>query len=249
MGIWQGLTHRVIDTHCHLHHYENSENVISQVKKQGMKVHLVTVHPSEYEKCLKMTEGCENIFVSLGIFPLYIDQYEHEMDLFWELLPQVKFIGEIGLDFTAESYQINKQVQLFTRIIESCNEQGGKVLSIHSRRAGAEVLDILGSEFNGTAIMHWYSCPADLTESAPDNVYFSVNTAMLKSRSGKEILAVLPKHKILTETDGPYVKINENSAVPSDISIVVNGLSARWNCSIEEVLSVIEENYKRAVSF
>ena len=138
MGIWKNLTGRLIDTHCHLHHYENSAEIISDVKKQGIRVHLVTVHPAEYNKCLKLTQGCENINVSLGMFPLYIDKYESEMEVFWDNLPDVKFVGEVGLDFTVEGELRLKQVKLFKEIVDQCNDLGGKVLSIHSRRSAPE---------------------------------------------------------------------------------------------------------------
>jgi TatD DNase family protein len=235
MGIWQKLTCRLIDTHCHLHHYDNPEKLIASVKEQGIKVHLVTVHPSEYTECLKLTADCENIHVSLGMFPLYIDKYSEEMDFFTKVLPDCKFIGEIGLDYTVEEREREAQRLLFKEIISKCDELGGKVLSVHSRRSADDVFKIIGDDFNGTVIMHWYSGSAELVKNAPENVYFSVNPAMLKSRQGKEVLAALPRNKVLTETDGPYIKLNEKPAVPADISITVNALSTRWGCSIERL--------------
>ena len=71
---------------------------------------------------------------------------------------------------------------------------------------------------------------------------------MLKSRRGKEILKALRPDQVLTETDGPYVKINNKAATPIDIRNVVNSLSSLWEKSIQETLEILETNYQRAIN-
>ena len=97
--------------------------------------------------------------------------------------------------------------------------------------------------------MHWYSGPSELIQTAPPNIYFSINTAMLRSRKGKEVLKALKPEQVLTETDGPYVKINSFAAHPEDIKIVIQSLSQKWSKSIEEVLNIIKDNHDKATNF
>ena len=96
--------------------------------------------------------------------------------------------------------------------------------------------------------MHWFSGDPELVKSSPDNVFYSVNTAMLRSRQGKKIIRTLSPGQVLTETDGPYVKINDTPAVPGDIRSVINALKEIWDMSLEETVDTISSNYHRASS-
>jgi TatD DNase family protein len=247
-GIWDKLTDRLIDTHCHIHHYENPQKLIEKLNAQKIRVHLVTVKPQEYAECLVLTENSPLITPCIGMFPLLVKECQDMMPLFWEHLEKTKYVGEIGLDYSVrDAAELSLQKSVFEQIVNKCHEIGGKVLSIHSRRSAEDVLSIIGNSFNGTAIMHWYSGPVDLAIAAPDNVFFSINTAMLKSRQGKLIIRNVPREKILTETDGPYVKLDNKAVEPEDIRNVVNALSVHWRCTIEEALEIVTQNYQRAL--
>ncbi len=50
----------------------------------------------------------------------------------------------------------------------------------------------------------WVSGPAKPIDTAlAAGMYFSINPAMLTSKSGKRVLDAVPPDRILTETDGP----------------------------------------------
>jgi hypothetical protein len=81
-----------------------------------------------------------------------------------------------------------------------------------------------------TAILHWYSGALGHIDTALDaSFYFSVNIAMLRSRSGLRVLAALPPDRVVSETDGPYTKIAGRASQPSDIPQTVLALSRTWN--------------------
>jgi TatD DNase family protein len=247
-GLWAQLTERLIDTHCHLNHYENPSVLIEKLQRQKIKVHLVTVKPEEYEACINLTAEAPLIEPCLGLFPLYVEECQEQMSFFWKALKTTRFVGEVGLDYSVKDTQaISLQKEVFTDIVRTCHDQGSKVLSIHSRKSADDIFSIIGKDFKGTAIMHWYSGKLESAMASPDNIFFSINTAMLKSRLGKKLIRSLSPEKVLTETDGPYVKINGRGAEPEDIRNVVNALSVHWRCSVEDVLSQIERNYKRAL--
>ena len=96
-----------------------------------------------------------------------------------------------------------------------------KFISIHSRKAESAVLDILDEEKRVPAVLHWYSgSTSELDRAVSKGHYFSINPAMINSKSGKKIIDRIPPERILTETDGPFIELNDKEVLPRDVSIV-----------------------------
>jgi len=248
-GPWDKLQQKIVDTHCHIHHYPEPLHVAKEIQKAGIKVHCVTVKPSEFQNCQELFQNFENIISCLGLFPLNVKEEFKNLGFFLEELKKTSYVGEIGLDYSVTNEdELKLQREVFSTIVKECSNQGGKILSIHSRRSAEDVLKAIGCNFNGTAIMHWFSGEEKLVKGAPENVFFSINTAMIKSRQGKKILRALRPQQVLTETDGPYVQINEQPALPSNIINVVNALSCLWDKNLEDTMEILSGNYLRATS-
>jgi len=91
-------------------------------------------------------------------------------------------VGEIGLNGSPEfRSQWQSQRKTFEHILTRCSDAGGRVMSIHSRRASREVLDALEAFPNaGTAVLHWFSGSArDLDRAVSLGCWFSVGPGML----------------------------------------------------------------------
>jgi TatD DNase family protein len=117
-----------------------------------------------------------------------------------------------------------------------------KVLTVHSRGAEQQTIEALAA-VEAHAILHWYSGALRHVEAAlAAGLRFSVNSSMLRSKSGHRIIAELPHDRILTETDGPYTRVGTNTAEPSDIPTVVAGLARMWNEEPEQVRDIVLEN-------
>jgi TatD DNase family protein len=60
--------------------------------------------------------------------------------------------------------------------------------------------------------LHWYSGPGKYIDRAlTAGMLFSINPAMLRSRTGARVLEAVPQDRILIETDGPYVKLGNRA--------------------------------------
>lgn len=247
-GVWEKLEHKLIDTHCHILDYSD-KNIFAKLNQKKITVHGVTTTLDEFKAVKELVKNYPNIHPYLGIFPLKVRDEIDSLEEILELIETEKFIGEIGLDYTVKEDERQQQRLVLKEIINKCNNAGKKVLSLHSRGSSQDVLKFIGSDFNGSAIMHWFSGDPELVKKTPKNVFFSLNTAMIKSRNGKEIIKVLKPEQVLTETDGPYVLINGHPSYPWDIKNVIQTLSVRWGKPIEEVLDIISANYQRAVNF
>ena len=89
-----------------------------------------------------------------------------------------------------------------------CNAAGNKILSIHSRNAVSDVLEIMGKSFQGKAILHYYTGTLkNLSLAINRGFYFSINLSMTQSKIGKKLILEIPIERILTESDYPFLDI------------------------------------------
>jgi TatD DNase family protein len=87
-----------------------------------------------------------------------------------------------------------------------------------------------------------------LKEAINIGCWFSINPAMVKSKSGINIINNIPKNRIITETDAPFTGENEKPYMPWDVELVFQGLSKIWNMSIIETKQQIWNNSKELLT-
>ncbi|MCM8534366.1 MAG: TatD family hydrolase [Lentisphaeraceae bacterium] len=242
--LWDKLSKNIVDTHCHILDYPTPFKLAEELDQKNISVHAVTTELDEFQELELLLKSFPTLYPSLGLFPLKVPQEIHRLDEYLELIPNLTYIGEIGLDFTVSEEEQTLQITIFKEILNECAKTNDKILSLHSRRAGKETLELVKNLYQGPAIMHWYSGPIEDALNAPRNIYFSVNTAMIKSRNGKELLKALKPEQILTETDGPYVKIGETPSRPEDIRVVIESLANKWDKTVEDTVALLNGNHQ-----
>ena len=235
----------MIDTHCHIDLYPDPERLLRELDLQGITVISMTNLPSHFKMGLPYFKSMKRIRLALGMHPLYAENHSREFSAFLKLIDATSYIGEVGLDFSREGIPTKDiQVESFRKILKSLYGKK-KILSLHSRKAEREVLSNLIEFKIRSAIFHWYSGPINLiNEISNSGFYFSINTAMLKSKSGQLKISKIPKDKILTETDGPFVEIKGKPARPDDVKAILLRLSHLWNCSYSEAEKTVDNNFK-----
>jgi TatD DNase family protein len=233
-----------IDTHCHLDLYRNYKKVITDIEQRNTFVVAVTNIPSVFEQDAQILKSA-NVALGLGLHPQLVKEYGDQIDLFIKLLPKAKFIGEVGLDYQEVDVNIRKrQQEIFKRILEESAKYKDKVLSIHSRRASEDVVSLIGNDFPCKIILHWYSGSISTLKQAINNGYFfSINTSMIDSEKGQSIIRSLPLERILTETDGPFIKLNSKIVMPTDIEVIVGYLAKIHKKTNREMTEKIKNNF------
>ena len=233
----------MIDTHCHLDLYPRPIEIARQANEAGVLTICVTNLPSAFIQAQSRLRPLRNIRVALGLHPLLAEQHVHERHTFQELVNDTSYIGEVGLDFSREGYATkDTQVQSLQFILGTLQGKD-RFISVHSRRAERATLEILKQMGRAPVVFHWYSGPLNVLDAAlEDGHYFSINPGMLRSKNGRRIIARLPAHRILTETDGPFVTISNEVAIPKDVRYVEAYLSEVWGKDIEEVSQQIKNN-------
>ena len=240
----------MIDSHCHIDLYDNPLQIVNECERLGIITIGMTNLPSHFKMGARHLLNYRKVRLALGMHPLYAKFHKEEFPIFLECLNQTSYIGEIGLDFSKEGVDtINMQLETFKFIMNAVKDKN-KILSIHSRKAEKEVLQLLTENNIQSAIFHWYSGPLTLIDKIVDaGFFFSVNPAMIKSKSGQIIIQRIPRSNILTESDGPFIENNGKPLKPSDLSLVTNYLSTLWNISEKNVQETITDNFRKLLSY
>lgn len=235
----------MIDFHCHLDLYPDPKKEVSDAVAAGIYVLSVTTTPKAWVRTAQLAKGHKRIRTGLGLHPQLAHERHGELGLFEELLPRVRYVGEVGLDGGPE-YRAHRdrQQQVFERVLQLSSRAGGRIFSIHSRRAVDEVLDHLAEQPDaGVPILHWFSGSAhQLRRACELGCWFSVGPAMLKGEKGRALASSMPIDRILTETDGPFAGGPKKPLRPKDAWRAVEQLAEIWRLPLAEAKSQLLSN-------
>ena len=204
---------RMIDAHCHLDHMQNADDLAREMAERGIGICCATVTPRDFETAHTRFAGQQNVCTGAGLHPWWLADGRCDGDDVDRLVLDLRespFVGEIGLDF-GRRYAGTQSMQIaaFETIISACAEHPlpGRVLSIHTVRAGTTTLDILerySMAGGAVCILHWFSGTSDeLARARKLGCYFSINEHMLKTKRGREYARIIEENRLLLETDAP----------------------------------------------
>ena len=211
----------------------------------------VTTTPSAWPGTRALARGAPRIQTALGLHPQIAHERSGEMPLFEQLLEDAVYVGEIGLEGGHDSRRHwRSQQQVFSRVLHLCSEAGGRVMTIHSRRAATPVLDQLESyPAAGTPVLHWFSGTSrELARAVALGCWFSVGPAMLSTNKARQLVMNMPKDRLLTESDGPFAQIGGHAAWPGDVERAVEALAHLWSESVQVVNRQLSINLRRLIS-
>ncbi len=240
----------MIDFHAHLDLYPDPHAVVEECNARGIYVLSVTTTPSAWVKTSELAAPGSRIRTALGLHPQLAHQRKSELSIFDSHLPDAMYVGEIGLDGAPDFKPYwNDQMTVFDHVLLACSQAGGRIMTIHSRRATSAVLDRLEAFPNaGTAILHWFSGRKyDLDRAIALGCWFSVGPAMLAAEKSRRHVCHMPRDRILTETDGPFAQIDGRSAMPWDAQKATIELAALWEMSELNVEHLLNSNLGRLI--
>lgn len=238
----------MIDLHLHIDLYPDPIATTKECVERNLFVLSVTTTPSAWSGTAALAKDAARIRTALGLHPQIAHERQSELPLFEELLPCTKYVGEIGLDGGPElkgTWDVQRRV--FDEILRMCSTAGGRVMSIHSRRAATPVLDSLAARSEaGAAILHWFSgTRRELQRAIDQGCWFSVGPAMLAGEKGRAMTAIMPPDRILTESDGPFARIDGRPLFPWDVEAAEKALAKLWRVSDEEARHRLLENLRQ----
>lgn len=248
------MSSELVDYHCHLDLYPNHTAAIAECEHQGVYTLTVTTTPKAWPRNYDLAANSHYVRVALGLHPQLVAERAKELQLWEKYLSQARHVGEVGLDAGPRFYRsIELQKQVFERMLTLCARAGDKILTVHSVRAAAMVLDMIEKHLppaRGHVVLHWFTGTRAEARRAIDlGCYFSINAEMLKKERHRELVAALPLDRILTETDGPFCQREGRPVRPSDASVVVDLLAQTLAIEPATVATAVLSNLRHIESF
>ena len=220
----------IIDVHAHLDFYPEKrlKELIENAKKNGVGIIITnSIDIKSLKKSLLSFKGEPSIKIAAGLYPeknLKLVDYEKFEKIVIENREKIVALGEIGLDLhhTKRNFEIQKKV-----FIKQLNLSRRLKLPaiIHTRKAEKETLEILGEYKDLKIILHCFSGSLELVKKGVGmGFYFSIPTSIVRSEHFQKMIKEIPKEKILTETDSPYLspfrgKENEPAFIKESITL------------------------------
>ena len=240
----------MIDFHCHLDLYEDPMKIYDEVKRREIEVLAVTTSPRAFVKTSQYFRGVNSVRVALGFHPELVKQRSSEKELFFEQMRSTRFLGEIGIDGSQRAKQsLPEQIEFFDKVIHTAAVHGGKVLSIHSRGAVKEVLQIL-EKYEGeyVPILHWFTGSVnDAQKAVKLGCWFSVNPNMCFTTSGKKVISCIPLDRMLPETDAPFTQKDGVPYMPWDTTVTTY-IAQENNMTFDNMNELLHRNLKALIN-
>jgi TatD DNase family protein len=242
-----------VDFHCHLDLYEDHASLIAECDRERVATLAVTTTPLAWARNRELAARSSHVRVALGLHPQLVAERERELPLLERLLADTRYVGEIGLDAGPRFFRsFPAQERVFGRILAACAEQGGKILTVHSVRSVGKVLGFIERSLppdRGRVVLHWFTgSAAEARRAAALGCYFSINREMLGSPKHRQLVGNLPVDRLLTETDGPFVRVRGQPARPRDVSATVEQLATLRAVPVESMARTILLNLKTLLS-
>jgi TatD DNase family protein len=227
----------LIDTHAHLDEIADLEQSIAAAKAAGV-VAIIAVG-SCYESNQKVLEYGRIynslVYPALGLHPWNLKQTEIErtLEFIKANVGSAVAIGEVGLDYHKRvRAAAGKDVQrhVFSDILGIAREYG-KPVSVHSRYAWRDALDLVRESGIEKAVFHWYTGTSSVLREIAEHGYFiSATPAVEYHAEHRRAVKEVPLDRLLLETDCPVTYGRgtgwEFESRPSDVLRVLRGVAS-----------------------
>ncbi|KAA6226425.1 MULTISPECIES: TatD family hydrolase [unclassified Campylobacter] len=247
---------KIIDTHCHLDSesfYDDLDEMLFHAFNNGIeKIIIPGADIKDLARARELAMKYKQIYYAAGVHPYEVDGFDEE--ILREHLSNEKCVavGECGLDYyrlkAGDELEKNLQKKIFKAQLELACEFEKPVI-IHCREANEDIYGMLiayVSRLKG-GVLHCFNASKHLLQLANNGFYFGIG-GVLTFKNAKnllEILPLIPRDKLLIETDAPYLspepfrgKRNE----PILTHFVAQKMSEILKLSKEEVLKLCFAN-------
>jgi TatD DNase family protein len=213
----------VIDSHCHLagpEFVDDLADVIARAKHAGLERVLVILAAEDDEEIARAGRVIDlwpEARVAVGVHPHTAHQHAADPDSVatlvarrLALLPSVRAIGEIGLDYHYDFSPRDVQQAVFRAQLRLARERRLPVV-LHVRQAEDDTLRILEEEGAGRGLRGVFHCftgdAAAARRALGTGFSVSIPGIVTFPKGGvlREAVSVVPDDRLLIETDSPYL--------------------------------------------
>lgn len=239
---------KLFDSHAHLND-RRFEKDAREVREKAREAGVWGMMNIAYDlqssaDVVRQSEEMANTWAAVGVHPhdasSYTDEIEQQLRS-WSKHPNVKAIGEMGLDYYYNHSPKEVQREVFIRQMNLAREVGLPII-IHDRDAHGECLELVQSHGQGLkGVFHCFSGSSEFAKEILKldfYVSFAGPVTFKNARKLKEVAANIPLDRMLIETDSPYLtpepfrgKRNE----PAYVRYVAEEIADIRGCGWEEI--------------
>jgi TatD DNase family protein len=245
------------DSHCHLHICEEDrpvDDVIAEAFAAGVTQMLtVGFDDASNPRAVELAQR-DGIYASVGLHPNSATGWtDASAEMFERFLtqPEVVAVGESGLDHYRDWAPKDDQERAFRAHIALAKHYD-KALVIHTRESLPATLDVLEDEGAPERfVLHcWSGTPDDLMRASALGAYvsFAGNVSFKSAQDLRDIVPLVPRDRLLIETDSPYLTPVPHRGKPNSPAKVVHvgeTLATVLAIETEEIASLTTANAQR----
>ena len=246
--------HGIFDTHSHYddQRFENGGNkLLEHLFKNGIDGIITCGCDIESsKKAIALSEQYDKMYAAVGFHPTNVPNSEPNLEEIKAMLKHEKVvaIGEIGLDYHWDTPK-DLQKKWFETELDLAVKLNTPVI-LHDREAHGDMYEIL-SKYDVKGVMHCYSGSVEMAKGLLNRgLYIGVGGVVTfkNGRKLQEVVEMLPRDRILLETDCPYLApepFRSKTCHSGLIAFTAEKIAEIRNESVEEVIAYTNENAKR----
>ncbi|MFA7691760.1 MAG: TatD family hydrolase [Candidatus Hydrogenedentes bacterium] len=246
-----------VDTHCHLQMTAFDEDREEVLRRALDGLAFLIVIGNGAQACRDALAFLQpRVYAALGYHPYQAEQCDGaalaQLEA-WAATSGVVAIGEAGLDYHHIVADPQTQRKAFEQQA-ALAVKTGLPLVVHSRDAQEDSYAVLKEYVPqlSACIMHCFGGDAAFAEKCLElgcYISFAGNVTFPKAQLLHESLAVVPLHRLLAETDAPYLApqpVRGKRCEPIHVLHTLRFMASRKGISLEEMEGLVVENACRA---
>ena len=247
----------LIDTHCHINFpdkFPDPAATIAEARENGVtRLFAVGCDPDSSQAAVELAEQFEAVYAIVGWHPTYVKAYSPGIlqDIRKMLAhPKVVALGEIGLDYHWDYSTPEEQRVALDDQLNLALELDVPVV-FHCRDAYPDLLTILEGRPSHPYLFHcWAGDVTDAERALALGCYFGVDGPISYKNANalREIFRMLPKDRVVIETDSPYMTPEPNRGKPNKpayVKHVAEALAKTWELAFDEVSVITTSNAEK----
>ncbi len=272
-GPTEPLPRPVVDTHCHLDVVDRElgdsptpDAALAMAREAGItRIVQVGCDVASSEWAVETARATPEVIAAVALHPNDVPRIvarqgreglDRALGRIEELATDaaVRAVGETGLDYyrTREPAEQALQHESFRRHIDIAKRLD-RTLVIHDREAHADILRILEEEgAPDRVVFHCFSGDAEMARYCAEHGWYCSFAGVVTYKNANELrdaLRVLPRDRILVETDAPYLTpVPHRGAVNASylVPLTVRAMADARGEPLEQVCSDLWDNAMRA---
>lgn len=246
----------LFDTHTHFNAPEfatDRQAAITRARQAGVSgMALIGFDRETIANAQTLVQENRDMVAAYGWHPELAGEYDAQVEQTLQQAldsPKVVAVGEFGLDYHWDAAPHEVQERVMRRQIAIARERKLPII-IHTRDANEDTYRILKDERVGElgGIMHTFGDDPEWAQKFLDlglHLSFSGVVTFKKSKAVRSAAALVPKDRLLIETDSPYLAPEPHRGQRNEsahIRYVVNRLAEARETSYEAIADLTYQN-------